>query len=324
MASSHQAIYNLQQQLSDQWSHEEEEHHHHDYNHSLDPPPLPPSSSSLTFLANNLTTQTEYNNELLTYIHTLEHQLKQVNQMKENLLQTNTNLEQEIVHSNQRGDDLFHKLTISSALCDELASQFQSLRTDILNSNILNKENKIEYESLLQKYQYLDEQNQIKSQKLHEYESTIADYSNHRLGSLSQAQEFAENEIQHLQSQCLTLENELEKQHQVYHEMILQFNTLQHENIQFHSTVEYYLKQHDEDLLQRDKAVLKWKEISSQLNSLSNEKLEIMIERDQLVQQREMMEIQLRDYALSRNDAVQSSRETDLKWRELEVTELCV
>jgi chromosome segregation ATPase len=319
MSSANRAISNLQQQLSEKWSTEEEfdedEIHHH-YN-SFDPshPPPPPSSSSLTSLANNLTTQTEYNNELLNYISSLELQLQQSNLNYENLQHRNYSLEQDLLHSNQRGDDLFHKLTISSTLCDELASQFQSLRTDIINSNLLNKENKQEYESLLQKYLYLDEQNQIKSQKIHEYEIILSDTST----TSASTQEFNETEMIHLKAQCTTLEEELEKQHQRYHEMIIQFNTLQHENIQLHSTIEYYLKQHDEDMMHRENAVLKCKEISLQFQNLSNEKLEILIERDQLMQQREVMEIQMSDHVISRNDAVQSSKETDLKWRELEV-----
>jgi hypothetical protein len=335
-SSSNQAINSLQQQLQDNWLLEEQnldQQHHftttsnvrrkgvivqNEENHDHD----------ISSLANNLTSQTEYNNELLTYISHLELKIQEYYSQTESLTSSNENLNKEVQNLNERNTDLLHKLTISSSLCDELASQFHHLRQEILKTEQINKENKIEYESLFQKYQYLDEQNSIKSQQLLQYSSQLHSGGRGGGGDEDRNEEEREmnenqkNEITHLQYQLSILEHELETSHQTVSEVNLHCQNLTNEKIQMESLMEYYLKQHDEDMMQRDKALLKCKELSSVLSSLQSEKMSLLNERDALRQRNEVLEIRLQDQMSSREEAVEYSKETDLKWRELEVSEV--
>jgi chromosome segregation ATPase len=346
-SSSNQAINNLQQQLQENWFLEEQsyddkqnltsfssstrnvrrgndlendERHHPDHD--------------ISSLANNLTSQTEYNNELLTYISHLELKIQEYYSENEKLINSNNNLNKEISNLNERNNDLLNKLTISSSLCDELASQFHHLRQEILKTEQINKENKIEYESLLQKYQYLDEQNTIKSQQLLLQSSTHQrrgrrssgrgndDDENNQSDENDEEErnENHKNELLHLQYQLSILEQELETSHQKVSEVTLHCNNLTNEKIQMESLIEYYLKQHEEDMMQRDKAVYKCKEMSNLLSKEQTEKLNLLNEKDQLMQRNEMLGIRLQDQMMSRQEAVEYSKETDLKWRELEVS----
>lgn len=320
---SSNAILNLQEQLNNSWdeditylnynnlsfnnnNNKDQNNRNNNENESYD----------MSSLVLNLTTQTEYNNKLLDYIKELEIKYQQSENIKYELIHKIKVLEKDLLDSNNRADDLYNKLTISSSLCDELATQFQTLRNDVIQSDNLNKDNKMELQSYLQKNVYLEEQNREYSLRIIQLESTVDELNRYRTNlHLNESQE---TELVHLKYQLNTIQSELEKQNKLYYELSLNSNNLQAENIQLNQTIQYYMKQHEEDMMQKDKLMLKYKELTNQISNLQTENLNLSTENEQLEQKNSILTIQIHQSITNHNEAVQHSHETDLKWRELE------
>eukprot|EP00602_Paraphysomonas_sp_CaronLab_P013563 CAMPEP_0185044812 /NCGR_PEP_ID=MMETSP1103-20130426/43641_1 /TAXON_ID=36769 /ORGANISM="Paraphysomonas bandaiensis, Strain Caron Lab Isolate" /LENGTH=950 /DNA_ID=CAMNT_0027585087 /DNA_START=204 /DNA_END=3056 /DNA_ORIENTATION=+ len=272
-------------------------------------------SADISSLALNLTSQTEYNNELLEYIRDLEKKCHQSEQVREKLVEKNESLHSAFREANSRADDLHNKLTVSSRLCDELSAQFHSVRDEAVQLRLELDSAKQTCESLKQQHAYLEENNKSLNRKNLELESEVDELR--RLKKMFTSDETSDT-IMTLTCKLESVEKELEWTRKSSYDVQTQASVIKDENIQLMRRIDHLLKQRDDDVEAKEKSQARYREATQSLTALQKQVADLTTRNDQLQESLTMSSLQLRTNQAAREEAVEHSRETDLRWRELE------
>lgn len=222
----------------------------------------------ISTLAMNLSSQTEYNNELLAYIRDLERALQNSETYRHELAEKYGALEENFNETSDRADDLYHKLQISSSLCDELSSQLKALRNDSQVSHDGADRDRETIESLMQQNQYLEKSNKQFSEQIHRLESEVDAAQRFKKSILSD--ETTET-VATLTYSLESTQAELERTRKEFLDMQLISSEVKDENIQLMHRIEHLTKQRDDDSTSRDNSMVKMREATIAVSDLQQQ-----------------------------------------------------
>jgi chromosome segregation ATPase len=222
----------------------------------------------ISTLAFNLSTQAEYNNELLEYIRELESSLQNSEAYRHQLGEKYEALHENYRETSDRADDLYHKLQISSSLCDELSAQLKAMRSDNVSSYEDSEKNRETIESLSQQNAFLEKSNKQFTERIHRLESEVDEARRFKKSILSD--ETTET-ITTLSFSLESTQHELERTRKEYMDMQLVSSDVKDENIQLMHRLEHLSKQRDDDASFRETANAKLREATMRANDLQQQ-----------------------------------------------------
>ena len=274
--------------------------------------------ADISTLAFNLSSQTEYNNELLEYIRDLELNLQTSETLRHELSEKYESLLESNQEISERADDLYHKLQISSSLCDELSAQLKALRDDTAASKDDADQGREALESLKQQNQYLEKSNRHLTERVHRMESEID--AAQRLKKSILTDETAES-IATLTFTLESTQQELERTRREHLEMQLTATEVRDENIQLMRRMEHLTKQREDDASHRDASMAKLRETTVLVSDLQQQCALLTTQKEHLEESLSVAMGRIKHSHTARDQAVEHSLQTDLRWRELE--EMC-
>lgn len=227
----------------------------------------------ISTLALNLSTQAEYNNELLEYIQDLENSLQSSESYRHELGEKYDALHENYKETSDRADDLYHKLQISSSLCDELSAQLKAMRSDNVTSNEESEKNREIIESLIQQNQYIEKSNKQFTERIHRLESEVDEARRFKKSILSD--ETTET-ITTLSFSLESTQQELERTRKEYADMQLISSEVKDENIQLLQRIEHLTKQRGDDSVFRETATAKLREATIRATDLQHQVIQCL------------------------------------------------
>jgi hypothetical protein len=299
-----QNLASLQDQINESWDipHEDDDNN----NHGID----------VSSLALNLSNQAEYNNELLSYVKELEIKYQQMDRSRYELLGQIETISQNSAEANERADDLYRKLKLSSNLCDELTSQLQTMREEASQYETIARESKVSVETIRQQNIYLEESNRNYNIRVNQLESELDDM---RRFKKTLVEDDTLDETNRLTFTLEANQAELERARKNNYELQLLVTMTKDENFQLQRRVEHLIKQYEDDLASREKLQSKNREMSDRLSALQDEVADLLARNDQLSESLNVSVVRVKQSQSIRDEAVERSQITDLRWRELEV-----
>jgi len=271
-------------------------------------------SSDVHSLALDLSSQAEYNNELLEYIQLLEGRYSK-SQMEQNELELRLrSAEKQAADSHEQAEELRHKVLSSSALYEELTSQQATTAQQATAAASESQELRLRVDELQQQKDMLLRSKDEASERVVQLESELAELRRKRLIS-------DDSSADSIATLTMTLEKttaELERERSLHYDLQLSSSLLKDENIQMTRRLEHFVKAGQEEQEDRESGARRLKDATATIAALKEQTSSLSAERDQLDQALTVSRSRLSESEAARWEAVESAQQTDLMWREIE------
>ena len=286
-------------------------------NWSYDETASPQRSSDITSIANKLKEQTSYNNVLLQQLRELEDQYAEAISNQSILESNNRYLMNQTKESNERAEDLYHKLNLSAQLCDRLSAQSKSMRSEMLSLTAKLEESNGKCEAFHQKVIYLEEAHKEQQQTIQhlEYElkqrsvqSSVSVEVTELQTSLNFSLEKATSELLHYKQQYVELQTELK--------------LTRDENIKLQQRLEFTNQTHQNNTSSKEEMYVKYKQQLEHINTLQQETYEITAANEEYQQQIQVLSARLQATEQAQEEAAAAATKSDLMWRRQQVHQL--
>lgn len=224
----------LQDSLDSSWHDEEDllEQHHQQISSHHRP-------ADLSSLALNLSSQTEYNNELLVYIQHLEGCYSQAQSEHSSMQRRHEEAEQRAAESCSRADEMQNRLAMTAALYEDLVLQqaATSEQADTHSAELARM--RIQISELEQQKQQLVQGRATGKERESALESQLAELQRRRLISDDDCADS-------LATLTITLETttaDLDRERKLHYELQQRASLLQDENIQMTRRLEHFMRE---------------------------------------------------------------------------------
>lgn len=304
----------LQESLDQSWDEEEEllefQHSHHASSSSLHQS----NHQNVSSLALNLSSQTEYNNELLEYIQHLEGKYQESQVVQTKLEGKLEEAQRRASEESETAQELNKKLLHMTNLYEELTERFSATGSDMTEATSEIDTLRGQLEEAKQQKLHLEESQSTYSDRVMKLEAELSDLKRKRLVS----DDDCTDKITTLNISLEKAMSELERERKLHYELQLQTSLLKDENIQLTRRVEHFVKVGQEDDDERESMLKQLKEAKASVAYYQHETNKLRAECEQLEQSLSVCKVRLKESDEARWEAVDSSQKTDVMWREME------
>lgn len=274
----------------------------------------PQRSADIASIANKLKEQTSYNNVLLQQLRELEDQYAEAISNQSILESNNRYLMNQTKESNERAEDLYHKLNLSAQLCDRLSAQSKSMRTEMLSLTSKLEESNGKCEAYHQKLVYLEEaykEQQHKIQHL-EYELSQRNVQSSVDAEMVEMQSSLNFSLEKVTSELLHYKN-------MYIELQTELKLTRDENIKLQQRLEFTNQTHENSTTSKDEVYTKYKQQLEHINTLQQETYDLSAANEDYQQQIQVLSLKLQASEQAQEESAAAAAKSDLMWRRQEV-----
>ena len=225
------------------------------------------NTADLSSLALNLSSQAEYNNELLEYIRHLEEQLNHAQSSQVQQEVHIAEMQQRITESHERTESLQKQLNVTTGLYEDLTESHNELTSEMVMATTENDSLRVNVNELIQQKDMLQTAKDSSSERILQLEGELNDLRRRRLVS-------DDDNTDSITTLTITLEKanaELERERKLHYDVQLQASILKDENIQLTRRLEHFVRVDQDEGDERESNTRKIREANSKISSLQQQ-----------------------------------------------------